>query len=329
MLIPLTHHSRFVFELFLEGKVPFFYRPRVVNSITGTTLMPHTYTIGLASPQVYLVQDVGDYLEVEYDLEKLPFQKKIIPQYQGYLVKLNQYQQIDEYLLAQLSKRNRKNLFSKIRKLEREKDVTYQVFFGEITQVEYDALFETFYELLKKRFDEKKLYNRHLERWEALYRSTYPLLLEKKASIFVIYDNLRPITITLNFHMGDVVFSHIQTYDLNYRQYNMGDVSMLRHLEWCFENGMQVFDLSMGANPYKLKWCNHSYLLNYHIFYRSSSVLSVAITTFVTYKLRLMQFLRDKQVIGKLFSLERFIYPWKAKKLKKQFVASEIGPSGD
>jgi CelD/BcsL family acetyltransferase involved in cellulose biosynthesis len=219
-------------------------------------------------------------------------------------------------LLNQLSKRNRKNLFSKVRKLENNHQVTYKMYYGGITKEHYDFLIDTFYKLFDRRFKEKRIYNKNLINWKYYHELIYPMILDKKASLYVIYDQDKPIDITLNFHLGHIVFSFMHTYDIDYSNFNMGDISMLKHLDWCFGHQIALFDLSIGETGQKIKWCNYSYDFKYHIFYNPKSLNSNILTLIICLKLKLKQFLRDRNIIGKLFQYDKFFYKRRAKKLK-------------
>jgi hypothetical protein len=306
--VPST--SRFVFQLFMDHQLSEPLGREVINTVSNKKFrLPPPLLAPAPVPLVQLVMDVPDYLGVAPALPPEPFLKmKTVSQYNGFLVDLTGHADANSYMVHFLSTRNRKNLLSKKRKLEQLHSISYRTYFGEMAEDTYHLVLDAFYELLKKRFREKKAYNKNLGYWEAYKQVVLPLLLQKKASLFVIYDGERPITITLNFHLEDMVFSYIQTYDTAYSKYNMGDISMLNHLEWCTGHGISLFDLSMGATDYKIKWCNRTYNFKYLLFYRKNSIPAWILATFTEAKLRLKQYLRDKGVLGKIFQYDRFAY---------------------
>lgn len=305
-----------VFKVFLEREVSPFYENEMTNSLTGRELLCTQTSPPEESNLIYVVKDVPSYVEAKPSKFANSLSKKAIAQYKGYLVNLSNTLTLEDYLVLQLSKRNRKNLRSKKRSLESSGNISYEFYYGNISKPHYDFLFTSFYALLKKRFEQKKIYNRFLEHWQSLYDSVYPLILSKKVYLFVMYNDKTPITFTLNYILGDVVFSHIQSYDTDYGKYNLGDVCMLKNMEWCFENDIKVYDLAMGRNNYKEKWCNYAYPFHYHIFFRSKSFLARSIANLLILKYRYVQFLREKQIIGKLISLDRLKFSWNKKKLK-------------
>lgn len=311
----LNSHS-FVFDLFLEKKIGPFYSSKISNLISSKKFSA-SQTFNSTIPQgEFLVRDIPDYLELETPSKPLHLKVKKVKQYKGYLVNLESFNNLEDYLNNKLSKRNKKNLASKKNKLCKNHNISSQFYFGDISKKEYKRVFDSFYVLLENRFNEKKTYNRYLLDWQNIKHSTFQKILDKKASLNVIYDNQKPIAITLNFHLCDIVFSHIQTYDINYSKYNMGDISMLNHLEWLLTNKIAVFDLSMGKTYYKEKWCNYEYSFLYHVFYKKNSLLSKIKVELIVQELKLLQFLRNKNIIGKLFMFDKFLYTYKNRLVK-------------
>lgn len=63
--------------------------------------------------------------------------------------------------------------------------------------------------MLTARFEQRNDHNKNLDNWDSLLKETLPLLRERKASLFKIYDNKTPISITLVYHLNHVLFSSI------------------------------------------------------------------------------------------------------------------------
>ncbi|TDQ31155.1 acetyltransferase (GNAT) family protein [Zeaxanthinibacter enoshimensis] len=299
----------FLFDLYFNHLCAPVYRHKFLHKLLGKTWYPQSNNSkDFFDNTVFQIMDIPDYLKLEIGVLSDSYQSIKIRQYPGFMVDLRDYKSLDEFLLQQLSTRNRKNLRSKQRKLESDADIRYCFYHGEIEKSEYDRIFDTFYQLLKKRFVEKEMFNRNLMHWKYYYELAYPMILNKQALLFVIYDKDKPITITLNFLYDQHLFSYIQTYDIDYSQYNMGDISMVKHLQWCLENQIQIFDLSKGENDYKLKWSNHRYEHFYHLFYKAGSIHAFLKAQVFQGKLRLAQYLRDKGILGKLFQYDRFFF---------------------
>ncbi|MEC3908031.1 GNAT family N-acetyltransferase [Tamlana sp. 2201CG12-4] len=284
------------------------YTSNITNTLTGTIVNNINHFKVLPLKYVYIVKDIPSYLNIQLNMNTSLLQTTTINQYKGYLINLINYNSTEDYIKEKLSKRNRKNLFSKQRKLEQNHKISNKVYFGSIDKLLFDSIFDTFYSLLQKRFQEKRIYNRHLADWEAIKSLSYKKILEQKASLHVIYDDHKPITITLNFHQPNSVLSHIQAYDTDYSVYNMGDISMLNHLKWCFANNILIFDLAIGKSDYKDKWCNYEYDFSYQIHYNNKSLVSKFIAKTIYFEFKILKFLREKNIVGNMVNFDKLLY---------------------
>jgi hypothetical protein len=104
-------------------------------------------------------------------------------------------------------------------------------------------LFRSLKVMLERRFDQKKVVNGNIDKLQEYEAAVYPLLLKKKAFIFVIYDGDKPIDIAFNFLFQNTVYSYTSGFDIDYSKFNLGMIDMIKHLEWCFENGYKQMDL--------------------------------------------------------------------------------------
>ncbi len=304
-------------QLCFKGSLPGIYECTVRNKLTGTAfeVMNTTAETKVAGHPV-LISDLPDYLDIGLRSLNEGWRCKVIPQYEGFLIDLTKFSGAEDFFSKSLGKNSRKNFRSKFRKLESECDLRFEFYYGHVERSLYDSLFDVCYRLMDERFREKKIYNRNLLIWKEYYQLFYPLILVKKASLCVIYDADKPITITLNFHLADIVFSHIQIYDTDYSRFSMGDVAIYKNVEWCYENGFRAWDFSKGATDNKQRWSNHIYTFNYHLIYKDTT-LGAAKARFTEGKLKLKQRLRDKGVIGGRFQLDRLYFYTKRKQIKR------------
>ncbi|MEM8937773.1 MAG: GNAT family N-acetyltransferase [Bacteroidota bacterium] len=308
-------HTSFVFDLFLKREIPSFYGTKIKNGLSKETQLDSLIHRQPLDNPFILIKDVPDYLSIPRK-ENPNYAFKKIGQYKGLLVKLDDVETAQNYIEKHLSKKTLKRIFQNKAKLERDHEISYQMYFGEITKHTYDYLFVKFYEFLKKRFEELRIYNRYLLEWKSIYGFVFPLIKQKKASLFVVYKDEQPITIALNFHLSNMVLSHIVAFDLQFKKYGLGDINMLKHLEWCTKNNITIFDLSMGHTTFKSKWCNHEYKFDYHIFYEKSSTILKFKAMLLTQYLWLKQFLRNVKIIGNVFSYDKFFYTRQMKRLE-------------
>ena len=73
--------------------------------------------------------------------------------------------------------------------------------------------------LIQSRFDQKDAIHVALSNWNFYKESVFEMVLEKNASIFVIYDEDEPINICISYHFQNVTFSSIKSYDINYSKF--------------------------------------------------------------------------------------------------------------
>ena len=269
-----------------------------------------------ALPNLLMISDVPDYLDVPLLKKEDGRTLMKVPQYEGYLLNLKEFNSVDELVNTTLSRNPRKNLRAKHRKLELNHTISYQFYHGQIHKNIYDMIFEICYDLMRTRFIQKKIFNRYLLNWKYYYNQFYPKILTKEASICVIYDEKKPISITLNFHKADIVFSFIQIFDVDYYKYSLGDIAMYKNIEWCYQNGYRIWDMSHGATENKLRWSNHIYSVEYHLFYNTKSSFSKFLAVIHVNKLKAKQLLRNKGIIGGIFQLDSLYYYTKMKQLK-------------
>lgn len=259
-----------------------------------------------------LIYDVPTYFEV--DTRQLGNNIKVLKskQYPGFLIETNKYNSLNDYMLENFSKnsRNKNNKFK--RRLEDSFDIRYQMYYGDMSKTEYDAIFIAFKDLLEKRFVDKKITNNNLEaqEWGFYYEVAYPLILEKKASLYVIYDNNKPVGVTLSYFSEDILFDAITVFDIDYFKFHLGSVTIMKLIEWCIENRIKTLDFSKGYFAYKTRWCTKIYDFEYHIFYDSTSLKSKIIANSIKRIYDLKQTLREKNLNEKL---HQFTYKLKHK----------------
>ena len=312
----MLQESSFVFNLFLKHRLHPFYSNPIRNKVTDT-LLPLLPLIDVQkkNPSYFMVTDIPDYLEVHLGEAAKNLKMKSVAQYKGFLCDLSKYDAFLDYMTEIFSKKTIKNINAKKRQLETAYPISYKFHYGELDKSHYDFLMNSFYELLRKRFDEKKTYNRYLLHWKNYHEMAYPMILAKKASLYVIYNGGEPIAMALDFYLDTIAFGYIQVFDPGFSKYYMGDICMVKRLEWLMENQFKVFDFLMGTTYYKAKWSNVEYFYHHHLFYRPSSILAFAKLGFMVAKLRSMQYLRDVGILGKIFSMDRYLYRKMSKKM--------------
>ena len=250
--------------------------------------------------KTFLIYDVPTYFDIEtFNPSKdSSLRLKKVFQYKGFLMDLSSYGSHEDYINAQFSSKNRREFRANMRKLETCFNIQYSFIHGEISQDDFDIVFKQFYELLNKRFAGKQTNYHHLsaEKWSYYSELVYKMLQEKKASLLVIYNESTPIGVTLNFHSESILFETITVFDSDYYKFSIGKTSIIKLLEWCFENNYRISDFSKGDYDYKHKWGNLVYDFEYHIFYDSKSFKSLLTANLVEKYFKFKTFLRKRHL---------------------------------
>ena len=313
----MTHAPGFIFDIFLRRELHPYVSNPIQNLITDNTFAPIPLkAVPTENPNFLMLPNIPTYLGVDIDSNLVHLKYKEVRQYEGFLCDLSDCPAVLDYMSTKFSKKSIKNIKAKKRQMETQHRITYKNYYGEIAKDHYDFLFDTFFELLKKRFDEKRIQNRYLLEWKKYHEWVYPMILKKEASLFAIYDDDTPIALALDFYLEDVCFGYIQVFDFKYQHYYMGDVFMMERLEWLLAHNFKVFDFLMGETYYKVKWSNTRYLYHHFLFYRPNSLTAVVKMHFSKATLLLKQYLRDIGILGKMISMDRFRYRGMAKKLE-------------
>lgn len=271
---------------------------------------------GQLKNKTLLIYDVPTYFKV--DTTQLGGKIKHLKskQYPGFLIETGKYNSLNDYMLENFSKNSRNKNKKYKRRLEDSFNITYKMFFGDISKTEYDFIFTEFKRLLEKRFTEKQITNNNLDRkeWAFYYDIAYPLILEKKASLYVIYDKCKPIGVTLSYFSEDTLFDAITVFDIDYFKFHLGSVTIMKLIEWCIDNDMIILDFSKGYFEYKTRWCTETYDFEYHIFYDSTSLKSKMLASSIKRIYDFKHRLREKNLNEKF---HEFTYKLKHREKKE------------
>ncbi|MFB9057595.1 GNAT family N-acetyltransferase [Mariniflexile ostreae] len=258
---------------------------------TASKLSPKDKNIGL---QVHIA--FPKFLKPEIHGETQGVDFKTIEQHQQDcfgIVIAPEITDINQYLNAHFNKNSRTPIIKKMKRLEHCFHIHYKVFYGDITQKNYTYLMALAHGMLLRRFQQRQDDNFILRDWEKYHSILYPLILEKKASLFVIYNGTEPIQISINFHFGKTFFAYIPAYNIDYAQFGLGNTAVYKQLEWCIANHYVYLDMGNGDLEYKKRWCNYHYVLETHIFYRTKNIRSRLSANKAFYKIKLKNIVKD------------------------------------
>ena len=206
-----------------------------------------------------------------------------------------------ETYLRKYAKRQLKFINRDIKRLETSFSVNYEYNYGHITNEKCDFLLKTLYEMINKRFKKKKMTHLFLKTWHSRTKDLASLINKKKASLFVIYANNKPISISLNRHENNsILFSQTHSYDMDFSKFGVGHLDLYLLLGWCINNDYDFLDLGVGLYDYKKKWCNTYYDIDYHIYYDKKSFLAMGIAQFEIIKIKTKNAIKSLLAICKI-----------------------------
>lgn len=179
----------------------------------------------------------------------------------------------NDYLSEVLSTNSFKYLRRSINRLNRDGEIQLVPYYGSIDTETYHSLFKQLQHFIKSRFNQKKERHAALGRWKFYEDTLYDLILQKKASLFVLYDGEKPISISLNYHYDERVLDlAINSYDISYQKYSLGRQMIVRQLEWAYDNNYELIDLRWGAFSYKVDFSNTKSKYRTHVFYTRKNI---------------------------------------------------------
>lgn len=285
----------FMFEIAFNKKLPRFYKSASYKN-EPLSLKQSTREFPKITKNTCTVFDVPTHLNLIKNRLDSNISLTKVKQYKGYAIDLYNYNTIETYLKDQFGKTSRQALRSGKKRLETCFDISYKMYFGSIDKNVYHSLFIQFYKMLKLRATQKGIDNRNLQHWEIYTKKIYDMILNKEASLFVIYDGNTPINISLNMHLKNIVFLFITTYDIDYSKFRIGHANWYWLIDWFIKNDIKLVDFSKGNTAYKKRWTNKEYDFEYHLYYNKTSFISVLKAKISEQKLILKQKLRNKNL---------------------------------
>ncbi|MFD1613956.1 GNAT family N-acetyltransferase [Gelatiniphilus marinus] len=301
----ITFFKSFLFE----DSLPPIYNTASVDDLFFENKKNSPFSI---TNSVIKVNDVPDY----FNLETVNCPQKIVVKktktIQGHLVELSTFKTIDAYLKSKFGSKSRSNLRRYKNRLETCFNIKYVSYYGNISKEKYNSLFKVLKSLLVRRFAEKQETNYELQHFDEYYKTIYNLIANKKASLFVIYDGEKPISIRINMFKNNRGYYILSGYDIDYSKFHLGAIDMLKNIEWCINNGFKVYNLLKGYDYYKTKWATKSHYYYNHIAYNSNKTSTLLLGQYLYIKEQLKykfyNVLKRYNLISKLKTFKQTIF---------------------
>lgn len=286
----------FCFEFFEKNSIFPFYNSVYNNSNNQTLLNDDLEGSKIDKKHIYVVNCIPPYFDLGMNKD-LPFKAIKTSLRRGFLINLDGYYNLEDYLKNQLGSKRSKKMRSGIRRLETCFDIQYKMFFGEIEKDEYLNLMDNLEMMIKKRFSQKNKEHTGLKNWNSYVDKVYSLILYRKASLFTIYDDKKPIVIGIGFHSQNIFNSAITSYDIDYSKFGLGNIAVVKKLEWCFQNKFDILDMLWGELDYKKQWCNVIHDYESHILYNDQMFFQKIAANFIGRMLLFKKYLLKKGIL--------------------------------
>ncbi|MBD1262796.1 GNAT family N-acetyltransferase [Maribacter polysiphoniae] len=285
----------FAYDFYDTRSIYPFYK-NIINKTNGKSYINNeTYEFDDLARTLHVVNYINPYYTIiikrKTSLRALKFK-----QTNGFMAQLRDFTSIEQYISANMGSKSRTKIRGYLRKLESCFNISYKMHYGKISRKEYDFLFVIFKRFLVRRFNQRGDNHEAFSRWDFIQKTTYKMILDKTASLFVIYNEDQPIDICLNYHHQNVIDNAIRSYDIDYSKFRLGYIDIYKQLEWCFENEVEIFDLSIGDFDYKRKWCNVVYEFENHILYDETNYLKMISAHLLLTFYLLKGYLKDRNV---------------------------------
>ena len=254
--------SDFFFQIFEKHKIPEVYQGvelKLLNKIDNNVAYSDH------SNAIHSVLFVPDYLNpiLDRDVYKV---KSVEQFFKGYTIDLRSFKTADAYIKDKF-RSNAKGIRRKIRRLETCFSISYKYYYGKIELDEYNRLLDLLYEMIVNRFEQRNEKSHNLPRWEYYKEIYFDLINKKEALLFVVYDEEKPIMISLNNLYNHHLFSSVSSFDTDYAKFSLGSLEIYKKLEWCISNNVISYEMGMGDLTYKKDWSNYIYPFRHHIVF--------------------------------------------------------------
>ena len=272
---------------------PFF--TAVTNSTTGLPIHFEPQPDG-PNPQngLHYVTYISPFANA---VENKNLRYKSLYQFVGFMAHLKPYTSLETYMGIQFGAKSRSKIRAYGKRLDTCFQTSYTLYHGSIEKSDYTLIMNALEYMIKRRFDQRGDEHQAEKDWAHYKNTTYQYILENKASLFVIYDNRKPIDICLNYHFDKIMINYIRAFDIDYAKFRLGYIDIFKQLEWCFENNYEIFDLGAGVFSYKKQWCNVTYHFRNDIVFNKSSFLNTCLGYFIFGLLKLKLVLSNKNIL--------------------------------
>lgn len=266
------HNFNFSFDFFQRNELHPIYKS--INNPKSKILFNNKDFKGVGSikKNIYEIKFIPTFLTLKFP--DLPNLYKVIKfnRIENFFINLEGFASAEDYLKSIMGPKSRSQLRRRIHRLENCFDVEYQFYFGDnISQQKYDELFDNLEQFIERRFKQRGDHHSQKNNLSNIRQNGYQLILEKKASLFVIKADNKIIDVCLNYHFQNIVQHFIRSYDIDYSKFWIGQVDIYKQIELCFQHNFTIFDFMWDELIYKKRWSNSNTIYKHHFIYKNTN----------------------------------------------------------
>ncbi len=224
---------------------------------------------------IHEIKFIPSYFRLETPLLSPKYKIIKFQRVENFRINLDGFSNAEDYLESRMGPKSRSELRRRINRLETCFNIKYVFYYGDITKDKYDFLFNELESLIERRFNQRGDKYSLKNKWDFIKEDTYQLILEKKASLFVIYDENKPIDICLSYHFQNITQHLIRSYDIDYSKYCVGHSDIFKQIDWCISNNFKIFDLMWGDLVYKTRWSNEISIFEHHFIFKNNNPIKL------------------------------------------------------
>lgn len=207
LLSKYTFHD--FFDDFNVNRNKYVFYKSIINKTTNLNIdaVYGVKEVNNSNSKIHYVNQIPPYINIvpveTYKSFKFDF-------YNGYLIDIKDFESLDAYMVQQFGSKSRSKIRTYIKRLETCFNISYKMYFGNIDKNDYEALFDVLEIMIERRFLERGDIHEAANDWLFYKEIFYQLIRDKKASMFVIYDNDKPIDINLSYHYDNILINYIR-----------------------------------------------------------------------------------------------------------------------
>ncbi|MGK0254561.1 MAG: hypothetical protein ACI9OE_002063 [Mariniflexile sp.] len=265
----------FCFDFFQKQHIKPFYN-KLFNYSNNEEIINQNFKYEDAiGNEIHEMKFIPSYFRLETPLLSPKYKFITYNRVENFRINLDGFNNSEDYLISQMGSKSRSQLRRRIHRLEACFNINYVFYYGDISKQKYDFLFKELKLLIERRFNQRGDSYSLKDKWNFIKENSYQLILQKKASLFVIYDENKPIDICLSYHFQNITQHLIRSYDIDYSKYWVGQIDIWKQIDWCLLNNFKIFDLMWGKLDYKVRWCNEISLFEHHFIFKNNNPLKL------------------------------------------------------